>query len=210
MADAARRTPSWPTADELVGYETYLGARARAAAASGRHATDNRVEGERARHALELAAGGARVAVVSSGDPGIFAMAAAVLEVVDGDAAFADVELRIVPGLSAMQAAAARVGRAARPRLLRDLAVGPAQAVGRWSSAACDAAGAADLVLALYNPASRTRREQLDARARGAAPPPRAGHAGRRRARGGRAPRSRSRSRRSAASTPTRSTCARC
>ncbi len=146
-------------ADELVGYETYL-ARVPERRGQGRHATDNRVEGERARHALEMAAGGAHVAVVSSGDPGIFAMAAAVLEVVDGDTAFADVELRIVPGLSAMQAAAARVGAP----LGHDFCViSLSDQLKPWDvvERRLDAAGAADLVLALYNPASRTRREQL-------------------------------------------------
>jgi precorrin-2 C20-methyltransferase/precorrin-3B C17-methyltransferase len=146
-------------ADELVGYETYL-ARVPTRRGQRRHATDNRVEAERARHALELAAGGARVAVVSSGDPGIFAMAAAVLEVVDGDRAFADVELRIVPGLSAMQAAAARVGAP----LGHDFCViSLSDQLKPWEvvERRLDAAGAADLVLALYNPASKTRREQL-------------------------------------------------
>jgi precorrin-2 C20-methyltransferase/precorrin-3B C17-methyltransferase len=97
-------------ADELVGYAPYV-ARVPQRAGQRRHCSDNRVEAQRARHALELAAGGARVAVVSSGDPGIFAMAAAVLEALhEGDDAVADVDVRVVPGLSAMQAAAARVG----------------------------------------------------------------------------------------------------
>ena len=146
-------------ADELIGYETYL-ARVPERRGQRRHATDNRVEAQRARHALELAAGGARVAVVSSGDPGIFAMAAAVLEVVDGDVALADVEVRIVPGLSAMQAAAARVGA---PLGHDFCVVSLSDQLKPWEvvERRLDAAGAADLVLALYNPASRTRREQL-------------------------------------------------
>ena len=146
-------------AEELIGYETYL-ARVPERRGQRRHATDNRVEAERARHALELAAGGARVAVVSSGDPGIFAMAAAVLEVVDGDVALADVEVRIVPGLSAMQAAAARVGA---PLGHDFCVVSLSDQLKPWEvvERRLDAAGAADLVLALYNPASRTRREQL-------------------------------------------------
>jgi precorrin-2 C20-methyltransferase/precorrin-3B C17-methyltransferase len=146
-------------ADELIGYETYL-ARVPERRGQRRHATDNRVEAERARHALELAAGGARVAVVSSGDPGIFAMAAAVLEVVDGDVALADVEVRIVPGLSAMQAAAARVGA---PLGHDFCVVSLSDQLKPWEivERRLEAAGAADLVLALYNPASRTRREQL-------------------------------------------------
>lgn len=146
-------------AEELVGYETYL-ARVPERRGQRRHASDNRVETDRARHALELAAAGARVAVVSSGDPGIFAMAAAVLEVVDGEAAFAEVELRIVPGLSAMQAAAARVGA---PLGHDFCAISLSDQLKPWEAIErrLDAAGAADFVLALYNPASKTRREQL-------------------------------------------------
>jgi precorrin-2 C20-methyltransferase / precorrin-3B C17-methyltransferase len=146
-------------ADELIGYQTYL-ARVPERRGQRRHATDNRVEAQRARHALELAAGGAHVAVVSSGDPGIFAMAAAVLEVVDGDDALADVEVRIVPGLSAMQAAAARVGA---PLGHDFCVVSLSDQLKPWEvvERRLDAAGAADFVLALYNPASRTRREQL-------------------------------------------------
>jgi len=158
-------------ADDLVGYETYL-ARVPERRGQRRHASDNRVESERARHALELAAGGSRVAVVSSGDPGIFAMAAAVLEVLDehsqrardpqlaADPRFADIEVRVVPGVSAMQAAAARVGA---PLGHDFCAISLSDQLKPWDivERRLDAAGAADLVLALYNPASRTRREQL-------------------------------------------------
>jgi precorrin-2 C20-methyltransferase/precorrin-3B C17-methyltransferase len=147
-------------ADELVGYATYL-ARVPSRPGQGRHASDNRVEAERARHALALAAGGARVAVVSSGDPGIFAMATAVLEAVErGNGEYAGVDVRVVPGLSAMQAAAARVGAP----LGHDFCVlslsdnrKPWEIVERRLRAA----GEADLVVALYNPASSRRREQL-------------------------------------------------
>ncbi len=146
-------------ADELVGYETYL-ARVPERRGQLRHASDNRVESERARHALELAAAGSRVAVVSSGDPGIFAMAAAVLEALEEDAALADVEVRVVPGVSALQAAAARVGA---PLGLDFCVISLSDQLKPWEivERRVDAAGAADLVLALYNPASRTRREQL-------------------------------------------------
>jgi precorrin-2 C20-methyltransferase/precorrin-3B C17-methyltransferase len=147
-------------ADDLVGYGPYV-ARVPERRGQRRHASDNRVEAQRARHALELAAGGARVAVVSSGDPGIFAMASAVLEALDGgDEALAGVDVRVVPGLSAMQAAAARVGAP----LGHDFCVlSLSDQLKPWEvvERRLDAAGAADLVLALYNPASRTRREQL-------------------------------------------------
>ena len=146
-------------AQEVIGYDTYL-ARVPVREGQRRHGSDNRVEAERARHALELAAGGSRVAVVSSGDPGIFAMAAAVLEVGEREQALAHVEVRIVPGVSAMQAAAARVGAP----LGHDFCVislsdqlKPSEVIERR----IEAAGAADMVVALYNPASRTRRDQL-------------------------------------------------
>jgi precorrin-2 C20-methyltransferase/precorrin-3B C17-methyltransferase len=141
-----------------VGYATYL---ARVTPRPGQrvHASDNRVEADRARLALDLAAAGARVAVVSSGDPGIFAMAAAVLEVAEagGDG----VDVRVVPGVSAMQAAAARVGAP----LGHDFCViSLSDQLKPWEviERRLDAAGAADLALALYNPASRTRKEQLE------------------------------------------------
>jgi precorrin-2 C20-methyltransferase/precorrin-3B C17-methyltransferase len=148
-------------ADELVGYQTYL-ARVPARRGQRRHPSDNRVEAERARHALALAAAGARVAVVSSGDPGIFAMAAAVLEAFEeGNGQYAGVEVRVVPGLSAMQAAAARAGAP----LGHDFCVlSLSDILKPWEivERRLRAAGEADLVLALYNPASPTRREQLE------------------------------------------------
>lgn len=148
-------------ADVLVGYRTYLD-RVPPRRGQQRFATDNRVEAERAQHALKLAAAGSRVAVVSSGDPGIFAMAAAVLEALDGaPGALGEVPVRVVPGLSAMQAAAARVGAP----LGHDFAVlSLSDNLKPWTviERRLEAAAGADLALALYNPASTTRREQLD------------------------------------------------
>jgi precorrin-2 C20-methyltransferase/precorrin-3B C17-methyltransferase len=147
-------------AEVLIGYETYLD-RVPFRIGQQRYATDNRLELERAEHALSLAADGARVAVVSSGDPGIFAMAAAVLEAAEARGAERGVEVRIVPGLSAMQAAAARVGAP----LGHDFCViSLSDNLKPWEviERRLEAAGAADLVLAIYNPASRTRREQLE------------------------------------------------
>jgi precorrin-2 C20-methyltransferase/precorrin-3B C17-methyltransferase len=157
--------PQWMTpeasaalssAEVLIGYETYL-ARVPTRPGQRRFPTDNRVEAERARHALDLAAAGSAVAVISSGDPGIFAMASAVIEEA---AAYPGVEVRVVPGLSAMQAVAARVGAP----LGHDFAVislsdqlKPAEVVEQRLAAAAGA----DLVLALYNPASKTRRDGL-------------------------------------------------
>jgi len=150
-------------AEHVVGYAPYV-ARVPERPGQQRHASENRVELERARQALELAAGGARVAVVSSGDPGIFAMASAVLEAIEQDDAHAHVDVRIVPGLSAMQAAAARVGAP----LGHDFCViSLSDRLKPWEQVErrLDAAGAGDFALALYNPASRSRRDQL-ARAR--------------------------------------------
>jgi precorrin-2 C20-methyltransferase/precorrin-3B C17-methyltransferase len=147
-------------AEELVGYETYL-ARVPERRGQRRHASENRVESDRARQALELAAAGSRVAVVSSGDPGIFAMAAAVIEALEADPTLADVEVRVVPGVSAMQAAAARVGAP----LGHDFCVlSLSDQLKPWEviERRLEAAGAADFVLALYNPASRARRGQLE------------------------------------------------
>jgi precorrin-2 C20-methyltransferase/precorrin-3B C17-methyltransferase len=148
-------------ADVLIGYTTYID-RVPPRRGQKRLGSDNRAEAERARQALELAAGGARVAVVSSGDPGIFAMASAVFEALeDSDGELAEVEVRVVPGLSAMQAAAARVGAP----LGHDFAVVSLSDLRKpWAviERRLEAAGVADLVLALYNPASRTRRDQLE------------------------------------------------
>ncbi|HEX3872759.1 MAG TPA: precorrin-3B C(17)-methyltransferase, partial [Solirubrobacteraceae bacterium] len=149
-------------ADVLVGYATYL---ARIAPRRGqrRLETGNGAELDRARDALDLAAGGDRVAVVSSGDPGIFAMAAAVFEVAE-EGGHDTIDVVVLAGLSAMQAVAGRVGAP----LGHDFCVislsdrlKPAAIIERR----LEAAGAGDLVVALYNPASRTRRAVL-ARAR--------------------------------------------
>jgi precorrin-2 C20-methyltransferase/precorrin-3B C17-methyltransferase len=148
-------------ADDLVGYGPYLD-RVPVRPGQRRHPSDNRVEGERARQALALADEGSRVAVVSSGDPGIFAMASAVLEALaDRGPSGRELEVRVVPGLSAMQAAAARVGAP----LGHDFCViSLSDNLKPWSAIErrLDAAGAADLALAIYNPASRSRREQLE------------------------------------------------
>ncbi|PXY26002.1 ATP-binding protein [Prauserella sp. PE36] len=145
-------------AEHLVGYGPYL-AKVPQRAGQRRHASGNRVEAERAVEALELAAGGARVAVVSSGDPGVFAMASAVLEQAE-QPAWAGVSVRVLPGLTAAQAAASRVGAP----LGHDYCVlSLSDRLKPWEviERRLDAAGAADLVVAIYNPASRSRTTQL-------------------------------------------------
>jgi precorrin-2 C20-methyltransferase/precorrin-3B C17-methyltransferase len=145
-------------ADVLVGYGPYLD-RVPANPRQERYPSDNRVEAERAAHALELAQSGRRVAVVSSGDPGVFAMAAAVLEVA-GRPEYAGVPVRIVPGLTAAQAVAAKVGAP----LGHDFCVMSLSDVLKPWDVVVDRlrhAAAADLVIALYNPRSKHRPHQL-------------------------------------------------
>jgi precorrin-2 C20-methyltransferase/precorrin-3B C17-methyltransferase len=146
------------SADDLIGYGPYLD-RVAPNPRQRRHASDNRVEAERAAFALDLAKRGRRVAVVSSGDPGVFAMAAAVLEVSE-DPQWKDVPVRIVPGLTAAQAVASRVGAP----LGHDFCiVSLSDRLKPWDviAARLSAAASADLVIAVYNPASKSRREQL-------------------------------------------------
>ena len=147
-------------ASDIVGYGPYLD-RLSPRPDQRRHASDNRVEIARARHALSLAADGRQVAVVSGGDPGIFAMAAAVLEAVEtGEPEWRTLRIDIAPGVSAMQAAAARLGAP----LGHDFCaislsdnLKPWDVVARRLSAAADG----DFVVALYNPASRARPRQI-------------------------------------------------
>jgi precorrin-2 C20-methyltransferase/precorrin-3B C17-methyltransferase len=146
-------------ADHIVGYGPYVD-RVPVNTRQQRHSSDNRVESERAEFALDLARRGHRVAVVSSGDPGVFAMASAVVEVAAEDR-YADVEVGVVPGLTAAQALASRVGAP----LGHDFAiVSLSDRLKPWDIVAkrLAAAAQADLVLALYNPASKTRRAQIE------------------------------------------------
>ncbi|MBY8886662.1 precorrin-2 C(20)-methyltransferase [Streptomyces sp. PTM05] len=146
-------------ADELVGYTTYMD-RVPVRPGQRRHASDNRVEAERAEFALELARRGRRVAVVSSGDPGVFAMATAVLEAACAEP-YKDVAVRVVPGITAAQSAAALAGAP----LGHDFAVvSLSDRLKPWRvvEARLRATSEADLVLALYNPASHSRRTQLE------------------------------------------------
>ncbi len=167
--------PAWLTpearaaidqAEEILGYDTYLRLAGPFRADQCVRPSDNRQELERARAALELAAGGHRVALLSSGDPGIFAMASAVLEVLDSQAhpahnpAWDEVALRILPGVSAAQALAARVGAP----LGHDFCVlSLSDNLKPWAliERRLTLAAEADLVIALYNPRSRSRPEAL-------------------------------------------------
>jgi len=160
LAPDARRELS--AADDIVGYETYVTMAGPFRAGQMIHASDNREEMDRARHALGLAAQGRAVAVVSSGDPGIFAMAAAVMETLHGcdNPAWQGVEIMVIPGISAAQAAAARAGAP----LGHDFCVlSLSDNLKPWEviEQRLHHAVAADLAIALYNPISRARPWQL-------------------------------------------------
>jgi len=145
-------------ADDLVGYTTYVD-RVPPRTGQRRHDSDNKVESERAEFALDLARQGRQVAVVSSGDPGVFAMASAVLEVASEER-YSGVPVRVVPGMTAAHAAAARAGAP----LGHDYAtISLSDRLKPWEVVAerLAAAAAADLVLVLYNPASRSRTWQV-------------------------------------------------
>ncbi|WP_436844823.1 precorrin-2 C(20)-methyltransferase [Streptomyces roseoverticillatus] len=145
-------------AQDVVGYSTYVD-RVPARPGQRRHASDNKVESERAEFALDLARQGRRVAVVSSGDPGVFAMATAVLEVAS-EGPYLDIPVRVVPGMTAAHAAASRAGAP----LGHDYAVvSLSDRLKPWEVIAerLRSAASADLVLALYNPGSRSRVWQV-------------------------------------------------
>lgn len=162
--DEALVTPEVTTAlaqaTDVIGYIPYV---ARIAPRDGLtlHPSDNRVELDRAAHALALAASGRRVVVVSSGDPGVFAMAAAVFEVVEANPVHAALDIRVLPGITAMLAAAARAGAP----LGHDFCainlsdnLKPHALIERRVALAAEA----DFAMAFYNPRSRARPDTLD------------------------------------------------
>ena len=149
-------------AEHVVGYHTYL---ARLPWRDGQvlHGSDNGDELDRARHALELALGGARVAVVSGGDPGVFGMAAAVCEALEvAPEAARALDVAVLPGVTAMLAAAARLGA---PLGNDFCAINLSDNLKPWSviERRLELAAQADFVIALYNPASRARPNQVHA-----------------------------------------------
>jgi precorrin-2 C20-methyltransferase / precorrin-3B C17-methyltransferase len=150
-------------ADDIVGYAAYVD-RVPHNPRQRRHGSDNRVEAQRAEFALDLALRGHRVAVVSSGDPGVFAMASVVLETAAADARFDTVPVTCVPGITAAQAVAALAGA---PLGHDYVVLSLSDQLKPWTVIARRLAAAAegDFAIAIYNPASRSRRQQLaDAR----------------------------------------------
>jgi precorrin-3B C17-methyltransferase len=148
-------------ATDVVGYIPYV---ARVAERPGLtlHPSDNRVEIDRSRHALEMAAEGKRGVVVSSGDPGVFAMAAAVFEAVEaGPADWRDLDIRVLPGITAMLAASAAAGA---PLGHDFCAINLSDNLKPWSliEKRLRLAAEGDFAMAFYNPRSKSRPEGFE------------------------------------------------
>jgi cobalt-precorrin 5A hydrolase / precorrin-3B C17-methyltransferase len=164
--DPAWRTPEasalLAASDDIIGYRLYLDLLGRAIAGKHRHDSDIGQEQERVRLALDLAAEGRAVALVSSGDAGIYGLAALVFETIDRMQRrdWSAVEITVAPGISAMQAAAARAGA---PLGHDFCAISLSDLLTPWPliRARIEAAVSADFVVALYNPRSARRATQL-------------------------------------------------
>ena len=164
--DAGMRTPqadaALAQASDLVGYGPYV-ARAPEREGQVRHISDNREELGRARHALEMAAAGRIVAVLSAGDAGVFGMASAVFEAIEqGDPAWRGLDVEVVAGVSAMFAASARLGAF----LGHDFcAISLSDNLKPWALVLrrLRAAAESGFAIAMYNPHSKARPWQLDA-----------------------------------------------
>ncbi|MFW8594907.1 precorrin-3B C(17)-methyltransferase [Cribrihabitans neustonicus] len=150
-------------ATDIVGYIPYV-KRVEPREGLTLHASDNRVEVDRATHALEMAAAGKRVVVVSSGDPGVFAMASAVFEALENSAQarpeWLDLEIQVLPGITAMLAAAAAIGA---PLGHDFAAINLSDNLKPWSliEKRLRLVGEAGLAMAFYNPRSKSRPHQF-------------------------------------------------
>jgi len=159
--DAALVTPevsaALACATDVLGYAPYV---ARIPARDGLtlHPSDNRMELQRAGEALRLAADGRNVVIVSSGDPGVFAMAAAVFEALEAAPQWQDVSIRVLPGVTAMLAAAARAGA---PLGHDFCAINLSDNPTPWPTIEkrLRLAAEAEFAIALYNPRSKSRPE---------------------------------------------------
>lgn len=151
-------TAALAQATDVIGYIPYV-ARVAARDDLTLHPSDNRVELDRAAHALELTTQGRRVVVVSSGDPGVFAMASAVFEALEaGPAQWRDLDIRVLPGITAMLAASARAGA---PLGHDFCAINLSDNLKPWSliEKRLRLAAEADFAMAFYNPRSKARPE---------------------------------------------------
>ncbi len=154
-------TAALAEATDVVGYIPYV-ARVAERAGLTLHASDNRVEIDRSQHALQMAAEGKRVVVVSSGDPGVFAMAAAVFEALeDGPEKWRDLQIDVLPGITAMLAAAARAGA---PLGHDFCAINLSDNLKPWwlIEKRLRLAAQGDFSMAFYNPRSKSRPEGFE------------------------------------------------
>ncbi len=145
-------------ATDIVGYIPYV-ARIEPRPGLTLHASDNRVEIDRSRHALEMAAEGKQVVVVSSGDPGVFAMASAVFEAVEaGPTSWRNLDIQVLPGITAMLAASARAGA---PLGHDFCAINLSDNLKPWEliEKRLRLAVEGDFAMAFYNPRSKSRPE---------------------------------------------------
>lgn len=152
-------TATLAQATDVIGYIPYV---ARVAPRDGLtlHPSDNRVELDRSLHALQLAAKGARVVVVSSGDPGVFAMASAVFETIEAHPEYTETDISVLPGITAMLAAAARAGA---PLGHDFCAINLSDNLKPWAVVEhrLRMAARADFAMAFYNPRSKSRPHQF-------------------------------------------------
>lgn len=152
-------TATLAQATDVIGYIPYV---VRVAPREGltMYSSDNRVELDRAVHALQLASQGARVVVVSSGDPGVFAMASAVFEALEQHPEYEAVDIRVLPGITAMLAAAAAVGA---PLGHDFCTINLSDNLKPWATVEhrLRLAARADFAMAFYNPRSRSRPHQF-------------------------------------------------
>ncbi|MGO4909138.1 precorrin-3B C(17)-methyltransferase [Pseudorhodobacter sp. W20_MBD10_FR17] len=146
-------------ATDVVGYIPYV-ARVAPRAGLTLHPSDNRVEIDRAQHALQMASEGRRVVVVSSGDPGVFAMASAIFEALEARPEFLSLDIRILPGITAMLAAAASAGA---PLGHDFCAINLSDNLKPFATVEKRVALAAqgDFAMAFYNPRSASRPHQF-------------------------------------------------
>ncbi|SCM67617.1 precorrin-3B C(17)-methyltransferase [Donghicola eburneus] len=146
-------------ATDIVGYFPYV-ARVEPREGLTLHGSDNRVEVDRATHALQMAAEGRHVVVVSSGDPGVFAMASAVFEALENHPEYHDLDIRVLPGITAMLAAASKLGA---PLGHDFAAINLSDNLKPWSliERRLRLAAQAGFAMAFYNPRSKSRPFQF-------------------------------------------------
>lgn len=154
-------TTALDQATDIVGYTPYV---ERVASRPGLrlHPSDNRVEIDRSKHALKMACEGNTVVVVSSGDPGVFAMAAAVFEAVEnGPKEWRELDIQVLPGITAMLAASARAGA---PLGHDFCAINLSDNLKPWAliEKRLRLAAQADFAMAFYNPRSKSRPEGFE------------------------------------------------